>query len=100
MSKNLMHAQLLSHIQLCDPMECSPPGSSVQSLLGKKTRLDRHFLFQGIFLTQESNPHLLHFLHWQMDSLLLSHQRSPQEPHICVFFSRFIYLFVSSLAAH
>ena len=28
------------------------------------------FLLQGIFLTQESKPHLLH---WQADSLLLSH---------------------------
>ena len=33
-----------------------------------------HFLFQGIFPTQASNPHLLH---WQMYSLLLSHQGSP-----------------------
>ena len=31
------------------------------------------FLFQGIFLTQGSNPHLLH---WQVDSLPLSHQGS------------------------
>ena len=29
-----------------------------------------HFLLQGIFLTQGSN---LHFLHWQVDSLPLSH---------------------------
>ena len=28
----------------------------------------------GIFPTQGSNPHLLHLLHWQADSLLLSHQ--------------------------
>ena len=26
-----------------------------------------HFLFQGIFLTQGSNPCLLHLLHWQAD---------------------------------
>ena len=32
-----------------------------------------HFLLQGIFLTQGSNPCLLH---WQVDSLLLSHQGS------------------------
>ena len=30
-----------------------------------------HFLFQGIFLTQGSNPCLFHFLHWQVDSLPL-----------------------------
>ena len=32
---------------------------------------------QGIFLTQGSNPGLLH---WQADSLPLNHQRSPQSP--------------------
>ena len=31
------------------------------------------FLFQGIFPTQGLNPHILH---WQADSLLLSHQGS------------------------
>ena len=29
------------------------------------------FLLQGIFPTQVSNPHLLHLLRWQADSLLL-----------------------------
>ena len=33
-----------------------------------------HFLLQGIFLIQGSNPHLLH---WQMDSLPLHHLGSP-----------------------
>ena len=28
-----------------------------------------HALLQGIFLTQGSNPGLLHLLHWQVDSL-------------------------------
>ena len=31
------------------------------------------FLLQGVFLTQGSNPCLLHLLHWQADSLPLSH---------------------------
>ena len=39
------------------------------------TGVDCHFLLQEIFFTQESNPHLLH---WQADSLPLSHQGSPQ----------------------
>ena len=30
-----------------------------------------HFLLQGIFPTQGSNLHLLHLLHWQVDSLSL-----------------------------
>ena len=37
-----------------------------------------HFLLQGVFLTQGSNPHLLYILHWQEDSLPLSHLGSPQ----------------------
>ena len=36
---------------------------------GKNTGLGCHALLQGIFLTQESNPCLLHLLHWQADSL-------------------------------
>ena len=37
---------------------------------GKNTGVGSHF-FQGIFLTQGSNPHLLHVLHWQAGSLSL-----------------------------
>ena len=29
------------------------------------------FFLQGVFLTQEFNPSLLHLLHWQADSLPL-----------------------------
>ena len=32
---------------------------------GKNIREGCHFLLQRIFLTQESNPHLLYFLHWR-----------------------------------
>ena len=42
---------------------------------GRNTGVDCHFLLQGIFLTQGS---YLCFLHWQVDSLPLSHQGSPQ----------------------
>ena len=44
---------------------------------GKNTRVGCHFLLQGIFLTQGSNPRLLHVLHWQEDSLPLCHLGSP-----------------------
>ena len=40
---------------------------------GKNTGVDCHFLLKGIFLTQGLNPRLLHLLHWQADSLPLSH---------------------------
>ena len=32
-----------------------------------------HFLFQGIFLIQGSNSHILYLVHWQADSLPLCH---------------------------
>ena len=35
----------------------------------KNTGEGCHSLLQGIFLTQGSNPHLLHLQHWQADSL-------------------------------
>jgi len=50
---------------ICGPMNSSPPDSSVHGC---------HFLLQMIFLTQRLN---LCLLHWQEDSLLLSHQGSP-----------------------
>ena len=37
---------------------------------GKNTGVGCHFLLQGIFPTQESNPCLLCLLHWQVGSLL------------------------------
>ena len=40
---------------------------------GKNTGMGCHFLLQGIFPTQESNSHLLH---WQANSLPLSHQEA------------------------
>ena len=44
---------------------------------GKYTGVGCHFLLQGIFLTQGWNLSLLHLLHWQVDSLPLSHLGSP-----------------------
>ena len=45
---------------LCDPMDCRPPGSSLQGdSLGKNTGVGCHVLLQGIFLTQGLNLVLL-----------------------------------------
>ena len=44
---------------------------------GKNTGVGCYFLLQGIFLTQESNLHLLRLLHWQAGSLPLNHLGSP-----------------------
>ena len=63
-----------SCLTLCDPMDGSQPGSSVRGIfqarilaqvcpwnsLGKNTGVVCHFILQGIPLTQESNPGLLH----------------------------------------
>ena len=43
---------------------------------GKNAGVGCHFLLQGLFLTQGLNPSLLCLLHWQVDSLPLSHQGS------------------------
>ena len=49
-----------------------------------------HFLLQWIFLTQGSNPCLLHLLHWQVDSLPLSHQGSPNKVHSLFIFPQLL----------
>ena len=69
----------LAHLYptLCDPMDCSPPGSSVHGdSPGKNTGVGGHVLLQGIFPTQGSNPGLLH-CRWIL--YCLSHQGSPKE---------------------
>ena len=46
---------------LCDPLDCSPPGSSVRGdSPGRNTGAGCQALLQGIFPTQGSNPGLLH----------------------------------------
>ena len=48
-----------SYLTLGDPMDCSPPGSSVRGdSPGKNTGVGCHALLQGIFPTQGSNPSL------------------------------------------
>ena len=50
---------LLSCLALASRMDYSPPGSSPGNFPGKNTGVVCHFLLQGLFLTQESNPDLL-----------------------------------------
>jgi len=57
---------------LRNPMNCKPARLLCPwDFPAKNTGVGCHFLLQEIFLTQELNPCLLH---WQMDSLPLSHQ--------------------------
>ena len=50
----------------CNPVDCSPPGSSVRGILQARVLEGVHFLLQGVFVMQGSNPGLLHC---QLDSL-------------------------------
>ena len=60
---------------LCDPMDCSPSGSSVHGdSPGKNTGVGCRALLQGIFPTQGLNPCLTHCC-WIL--YCLSHQESP-----------------------
>ena len=69
---------LQSCLTLCDPMDCSPPGSSVHGdSPGKDTEVSGHVLLQGIFPTQGSNLCLLSLLHWQVGSLPLAPPGKP-----------------------
>ena len=54
----------------------------LRDIPGKNTGVVCHFLLQGLFLTQGLNPC---FLHWQVDSLLMSHWGSLGEytVHVC-----------------
>ena len=65
-----VHARSLQlFLTLCDPMDCSPPGSSVCGILQART-LEWVVLLQEI-PTQGSNPRLLRLLRWQTSSLPL-----------------------------
>ena len=58
---------------LCDPMDCSPPGSSVHGILQARILkwdvISFPFSMGWTFPTQGSNPRLWHLLLWQADSL-------------------------------
>ena len=63
-------------------MDCSAPGSPVHGI-SQNTGVGCHFLLQGIFLTQGSNSSLLH---WQADSLLMSHQGNLNPHKLIILF--------------
>ena len=68
-----------SCLTLCDPTDCSQPGSSVHGIFpGKNTAVGCRALLQEIFPTPRQNPGLLCLLHWQAGSLPLVPPRSPK----------------------
>ena len=70
----VLYAQSFSSVQLCNPMDCRL--LCLWNSPGKNTGVGCHVLLQGIFLTQGSNPSLLH---WQVGSLPLNHLGSPYQ---------------------
>ena len=66
--KALLFAQLCS--TLCNPMDYSLPGSSVQEISQAR-------ILEWVSFSRGSNLNLLYLLHWQTDSLTLSHWGSP-----------------------
>ena len=63
-------------LTLSNPMDCSPPGSSVYGdSPGKNAEVGCHALLQGIFPTQGLNPGILH-CRWIL--YRLSHQGNPR----------------------
>ena len=72
-------------LTLCDPKDSIPPGYPILGILQARIlKWGCHFLLKGIFPTQGSNSHLLH---WQVDSLPLSHEGSTH-----LFISVFIFI--------
>ena len=80
---------VLSCVWLFETPWTSPPVSCPWNFTGKNTGVTCHFLLQGIFPMQGSNPGLLHLLHWQADSLPVAsvvsnsvrpHRRQPTRP--------------------
>ena len=84
------HSQVhvLRHSVVSDSLQ--PQELSLARLLcsgdspGKNTEVRCPVFLQGLFLTQRLNPPLLHLLHWQVNSLPLSHLGSPTHRLIMV----------------
>ena len=72
---------------LCDPRDCSLPGSSSPwDFPGNSTGVDCHFLLQGIFPTQGLNPGVLHcrqMLYWDLTGMHVGSYFSNRGMNLC-----------------
>ena len=69
-----------SCLTICNPIDCSRPGSSVHGIFpDKNTGVGYHFLLQRIFPTQGWNPCLLH---WHTDSFTFEPARKSLSKYI------------------
>ena len=76
LSKSFVLSLSLSPVRLCDPMDYSPPGSSVHGI-SQASILEWVAVSssRGSSRTRDGN----FLLHWQADSFPLSHQGSPSK---------------------
>ena len=73
-----VHAELLSHVTPCNPMDCSPQAPPLCMGFSRQEHWSGWpFPPPGDLPNPGSNPRLLHPLHWQMDSLPLCHHMGP-----------------------
>ena len=89
---NTSEVKLLSRVRptLCDPMDCSLPGSSAHGVPpGKNTGKGCHFLLQGIFPTQGSS---LGLPHCRPTLYHLSRLGNPKATHKTLLFSQWLLL--------
>ena len=75
-SKIVVVVYSLSCVWLFTPWTVAHKAPLSMRFPSKNTGMHCHFLLQGLFLNQGSNPC---FLHWQVYSLPLSHQGSPEK---------------------
>ena len=85
----MLAKSLQSRLTLCDPMDYSLPGSCLHGILQARIGVGCHALLQGIFPTQESNPHFLCLLHWQSGSLPLVPPGKPNGEQVSLVISSF-----------
>ena len=81
-----IHVRIQSCPTLCHPWTvCSPSRLfCLWNFSGKNTGEGGHFLLQGIFPTQGSNPSLLRLQHWQAGSLPLAPPGKSRRFNICL----------------
>ena len=77
-----------SHVWLCDPMDCSPPGYSVHGIFQQEYWSGLPFPLQGIFPNQRVNPCLLYgrwiLDHWAIWELALK-QLNEKKGHLKIW---------------
>ena len=68
---------------LCDPLDCSPPGSSVHGISQQDDQSGFPFPHARDLLTPRLNPWLLHLLHWQGDVFTIEPQGKFRSKNLC-----------------